>query len=44
MRNKQTTALAEEDYELAEELNQQLDATGMEPEHNTVSVGLMEVL
>ncbi len=43
LRDKEATALAEEDYELAEKLSRQLDATGMKPEGIIFSAGLMEV-
>lgn len=43
LREKEATALAEEDYELAEMLSQQLDTTRVKPQQDLVSTGLIEV-
>lgn len=43
LKQKEATALAEEDYELAETLSRQLDTTRVEPEEDIVSAGLIEV-
>ena len=43
LKEKERKALAEEDYELAEQLNRQLDATGIKAEQDIASVGLAVV-
>ncbi len=40
---KEAKALAEEDYELAEQLSRQLEATGLKAEQDMVSAGLIVV-
>lgn len=43
LKEKEATALVEEDYELAENLNRQLNATRGKPEQNIISSTLAEV-
>lgn len=43
LREKEAKALAEEDYELAEQLSSQLDELGVKPEQDIVSIALPKV-